>query len=298
MIFKHFRHFSAALALSFASAAGASDAAMIAAYNAYQAGDALKLARASKGLEEHVLAPWLEYWRLSLRVDDTPNIEIGNFIHANPDTYVAELMRGDFLKALGRRAEWPVFEHEAASFKTDDLEIKCYGLLARLARGDDSAVAESEIMWTEPAKLPDGCGKLATRLQQLGHVSVSDIWKRVRLLFEFGHITAAKSALGMLPKSEAPDERALLEAARQPKQFIEHLPKSLERRAVREVAILAALRLARIDPAAAARALEKAYDSRLSEKEMKFLWGHVAYEAAREHMPEALDWYERAGDTP
>jgi len=298
MILKHLRHLSAALAFGVASTAIANDAAIVAAYSAYQAGDALKLARASKGLEDHVLAPWLEYWRLSLRIDDTPNVEIGNFLHANKGTYAAELLRADFVKALGRRGEWQVFDHEVASFGTDDLEIRCYALLARLARGDDSAVAETDIMWNEPAELPDGCNRLATRLHQLGHASTSDVWKRVRLLFEHGHITAAKNTLGMLPKFEAPDERALADAARAPKRLIDSLPKTLERRPVREVAILAALRLARTDPTAAARALEKVYDSRLTEKEMKYLWGHVAYEAAREHMPEALDWFERAGDTP
>src|SRR5260221_3202869 len=299
MIFKHFRHLSALLALAFASAAGANeDAGIVAAYDAYQRGDALKYARLTKGMEGQLLAPWLEYWRLSIRIDDTPNEEVREFLEVNKGTYVAELMRGDWLKALGRRGEWQAYDHESASYNTDDLELRCYGLLARLARGDDSVVAESDVMWSEPAELPEGCNTLASRLHGLGHVSATEAWTRVRLLFEYGHITAAKNALGMLPKSELPDERSLAEAARQPKLLIARLPASLERRPVREVAVLAALRLARADPAAAAKALEKVYDSRLSEKEMKYLWGHVAYEAAREHMPEALGWYERAGDTP
>ena len=153
-------------------------------------------------------------------------------------------------------------------------------------------------MWLEPAELPAGCNQLATRMHALGQVSVSDVWRRVRVLFEHGQITAAKTTLGLLPKQEAPDERALAEAARQPKSLLDRLPNSLERRATREVAVLAALRMARSDPKATAQALEGRLGARLPEKELKYLWGHVAYEAAREHLPEALDWYGHAGDTP
>src|SRR5258708_16168619 len=44
---------------------------------------------------------------------------------------------------------------------------------------------------------------------------------RVRILFEAGQITAAKTTLGYLKKDESPDERALAEAARRPKRFLQ-----------------------------------------------------------------------------
>src|SRR5258706_612364 len=94
-----------------------------------------------------------------------------------------------------------------------------------------------------------------------------------------------------------PAERALAEAARTPKRHIDRLPKTLERRAPREVAVLAAVRLAKVDVDQAATALGGILEERLPERELKYLWGRVAYEGARQHHDQALRWYARAGDT-
>jgi soluble lytic murein transglycosylase len=59
--------------------------------------------------------------------------------------------------------------------------------------------------------------------------------------------------------------------------------------------VLAELRYARNDPEAAAAILEKKLASHLPEAEVRYLWGRIAYEAAREHQPSALDWYAKAG---
>jgi len=56
------------------------------------------------------------------------------------------------------------------------------------------------------------------------------------------------------------------------------------------------VRLARSDPRAAAEFLRASPGERLPEGDRKFTWGRVAYEAARRHVPEALQWYRRAGD--
>ena len=63
-------------------------------------------------------------------------------------------------------------------------------------------------IWLEPKELPEGCERLRRRADARGRISITDVWQRVRVLFENGQITAAKTALGYLPKAEAPDERA------------------------------------------------------------------------------------------
>src|SRR5439155_21165736 len=90
-------------------------------------------------------------------------------------------------------------------------------------------------------------------------------------------------------------ERMLAEAARQPKRLLDRAPRKLDRRPVREVVVLAVLRYSRNDPAAATQVLEK-LAARLPEEDVKYLWGRIGYEAAREHYPDALKWYARAGD--
>ena len=296
MILKHFRHLSAALALLFAHGAAGNDVAFITAYDAYRAGDPIKFANAAKALEGQLLEPWIEYWRLSMRLEDAPVLDVREHLSKFGRTYAAELLRADWLKVLGKRGDWPEFDRENALYPRDDLEIGCYALLSRLVKGDEGAYAEVNAKWLEPAELPDGCLKLTDALVQSGHLSVGDVWRRVRVLFEKGQITAAKTTLGYLTKEDSPDERALAEAARQPKRLLDRLPKTLEKRAAREVAVLAGIRHARNDPQAAAKALEGWPAGRLPDEDVRYLWGRIGYEAAREHYPEALKWYARAGE--
>jgi len=306
-ILKHFfarAAFAGAMAVfvssAFAATGNSVDDALLGAYDAYRAGDPIKLSRFAKKLEGHALAPWLEYWRVSMRLDDAAVPEVREFLSKYSQAYVSERLRGEWLRVLGRRGDWNEFEREAAAYVPgeDELEVRCYAWLARLAHNDDSALAEARAMWLEQRELPEGCARLADVMVVRGKLSITDTWHRVRELFEAGQITAAKTALGYLPAGEGPNERDLTEAARRPKRLIQHLPASLELRPAREVAILAGVRYARDDPQGAAEALEGGLGKRLPEKDLKYLWGRVAAEGAREHHPDALDWFARAGNTP
>jgi soluble lytic murein transglycosylase len=297
MIFKHFRYLSLLLGVLAGPVFGAdADFHVLGALDGYRAGDPMKLAKHAKNTEQHVLRPWVEYWRLTLRLDDAQTSDVRAFLSTQANTYVAELLRADWLKVLGKRADWKEFDRENANYGREDLEIRCYAWLSRLSRGDESALDEAQEMWLEPRDLPPGCDKLADTLWERNRIQVTDVWLRVRELFENGQITAAKEALGYLPKAEAPDERALAEAARQPKRLLERLPKTMERRATREVVVLAAIRHARNDPEGAAEALEGPLAKRLPEEDLRYLWGRVGFEAARVHHENALKWYARAGD--
>ena len=179
----------------------------------------------------------------------------------------------------------------------DDIEVRCYAWLSRVSRGDESALAEAQEMWVYPVELPEGCEKLATLMWERNRIQVPDVWLRVRELFEDGQITAAKTALGYLPKDEAPDERMLAEAARQPKRLLARLPRSMDKRATKEVVVLAALRQARNEPESVAGMLEGELAKELPEEDVRYLWGRVALEGARVHHENALRWFARADDS-
>jgi len=132
VIFRQLRNLSAAalaVVSTIATAAPADDAAVRAAYDAYQAGDALKYARVAKKLEGHVLTPWVDYWRIAMRLEDTPTKDVVSFLDQHANTYVAEVLRGDWLKVLGARADWAQFERQLALYPRDDLEVRCYAVL-------------------------------------------------------------------------------------------------------------------------------------------------------------------------
>jgi soluble lytic murein transglycosylase len=305
MILKVFRNLAAVflcLCMCAVQAAGAkrpaADESLLAAYDAYRAGDPIKFQKHARNLEGHVLTPWLDYWRLSMRLEDIPNRDVREFFATYPAHYVTERLRADWLRVLGKRSEWPEFDRQAALYAREDLEVSCYRWLSRLERGDDGALIDAMAMWLEPAELPDGCQRVALTLWARGRVSITDVWRRVRVLFENGQISAAKTALALLPKAEAPDERLLAEAARQPRRVFARAPSAREGRATREVDVLAGIRFARNEPSAAAAALAGPLAERFTEAELQYLWGIVAYEAAREHHDSALDWFARAGDLP
>ena len=283
------------LALPLAGRAGPGDDAVLGAYDAYRAGDALKLERYAKKLEGHPLDPWIDYWSLAMRLEDAQSTEVQAFFKEHADTYVAELLRGDWLKVLGKRGEWQEFDRQLGLYPRDDLEVRCYAALMAANRGEETRLADAMWMWLEPHELPDGCAELAQFLLDNERVTVSDVWRRVRLLFERGQITAAKTTLEYLEKRDAPDERMLAEAARQPRRLLERLPRNLERRPVREVVMLALLRYARAEPDAAAKLLEGRLAARLPEADVRYLWAYIGYEGAREQQPDALKWYARGG---
>ncbi|HUJ87811.1 MAG TPA: transglycosylase SLT domain-containing protein [Burkholderiales bacterium] len=274
------------------------DEALLKAYQAFNAGDAISLARYAPALEGSVLEPYGEYWALELRLEDAPDAEVRAFLVKHAGTYLAQALRADWAKQLGKREHWARFERALAPLAARDLELRCYDWAARLARGDKAVAAEAKSIWLEPGDLPAGCQLLADKLAARGAIDAGEVWQRARVLFERGQITAAKSALGYLPRAQAPDELLLAQAATQPQQVLARLPRHFGRRATREVAVLAALRLASSDPRLAAEALEGPVVRRLNASERAYLWSRVALEGARAHDGEALDWYARLGREP
>ena len=145
-------------------------------------------------------------------------------------------------------------------------------------------------MWLEPGRAARGLREARRRsCGERNRIQVTDVWLRVRELFEDGQITAAKTALGYLPKDEAPDERMLAEAARQPKRLLAKLPRSMDKRATQARSWCSrALRQARNDPEAVAAMLEGELAKELPEEDVRYLWGRVALEGARVHHENAL----------
>src|SRR3990172_5834453 len=224
MFLRHFLTIALALAVLGSGAAQAApkkptpDDALLAAHDAFRAGDAFKLAKQAVLLEGHLLEPYLDYWRLKLRLEDAPPQEVIAFLTRHGGSYLAERLRGEWLKELGRRGEWTAFDLELAPLERDDLEIRCYAWSSRLARADDGAFEEARSMWREPKELPAGCTGLAETMMTAGRLDSGHVWERVQLLLDHGQLAAAKRALGYLPKGDAPDERLLQQAASAPQR--------------------------------------------------------------------------------
>jgi soluble lytic murein transglycosylase len=304
MILKHFRNLTLVLCLLAPTAQAAArgnsvDEAVLAAYDAYHAGDPMKLARAAQQLpKDYVLEPYVAYWTLSLRLEDASDADVQAFLDKYSGTYVAKLLRADWLKVLGKRADWADFEKERASVASPDLETSCYGWLARIALGERVAPRALGSIWLQPRELPNGCNALVDQLAARHAIGVDDVWRRVRVLFENGQIAEAKRTLDYLPKNELPNESNLTLAATRPQKLLGSVPLHAKTRADRELLVLATVRLARKDARAAAEALRGRLASLLDARDRAYLWAQIGYQGALAHEDQALEWYAEADDYP
>ena len=302
MIFRRFLVTIAAFAMNVGLSSAApkpppADEALLKSYDAFRAGDAIKLQKSAALVgDRNVLAPYLEYWRLKLRLQDMPDSDVLVFLQREAGSYLADRLRADWLKLLGKRGDWRGFERELPPLVQDDLETRCYGWLARLAHADDGAYAEARAMWLEPRELPEGCNTLVGKMVEAQKISVDDVWSRVRVLFENGSLSAARRALAYLTAADRHDEWLLNQAATAPKKVLASPPRSFERRSTRELVMFAVLRLARTEPDAAADVLRGKLAEQFPAQDLKYLWGRVAFEGARRLIPEAHQWYRLADD--
>jgi soluble lytic murein transglycosylase len=297
MILRRFLTIALACA-AFAPAVRAQDDAVLGAHAAFRAGDPDKLARHAAALKGHTLEPWAQYWLLRLRIEDARAEDVQRYLAQHAGAYLGDLLRSDWLRELGRRGEWLAFERALGPLAQDDLEIRCYAWSARRARADGEAALEARAAWLEPRELPDGCVALTEKLMKTGALGEEAAWQRVRLLLANGQVSAARRSLGYLPAKEQPDERLLTQAAVAPQKLVAQPPKNLEPRGTREVMLFAVSRLARSDARAAAAALENGFGEKLPAEDREVAWARVAIGAAMDHLPEALDWYARAGKAP
>lgn len=278
------------------------DEAFLAAFSAYRAGDPIRLARHAAALEGHLLQPYAEYWQLKLRLDELPSTDVRGFLARYPGSYLAERLRADWLKELGKRRDWATFDLELAPLQGDDADIRCYALASRLARaeaaGREAVLEEGGQIWLEPKELPDGCTIVADALIASGKVGLNEVWKRVRLLLDAGQMSAARRAIDYLPAGERPDEKQLMLVAAGPANLLARMPEDLSRRPTRELVLFAVARLARTDPRAAAELVKGSLGQKLSAADRGYLWGRVGYEGAKRLYPDAAGWYARAGNAP
>lgn len=298
MIYRRFLNIALACVALGAGAARGNDPAVLGAYEAFRAGDAERLERHARALDAHTLSPWVEYWRLKARIAGVASADVERYLSSHAGTYLGELMRADWLKELARREEWRAFERVLGPLVPDDLELRCLAWRARLVRGDAPAALEVRAVWLEPRELSEGCQALVAELVKLPAADEDLVWQRARLLLYYGFVTAARRTLEYLPVASRPDEQLLARAVRAPRELLARAAGELDSRPMREVVVLAMLRLARSDLAAAASAMDQGAAARLPRGEREYLWARLATLAAFAHSDEALRWYARGGSAP
>lgn len=257
--------------------------------DAARTGDSKQLEQLAAKFPGHVLEPYVQYWRLRARLEARDPAEIRAWLAANRDTPLSDYLRRDWLKQLGKSAQWELFNAELPALINDDLEITCYALQAR-SSVDSLALREARPLWFVNRDMPGNCEPLFQALVDNQHLSVEDIWTRIRLALEAGQVSQANRVATYLPKGQAPDPRALSAISSNPASQLADTRLDFKSRAGRETTMFAVYRLARTSPQQAAAHWVK-LAPRFTEEERSYVWGMLGYFGAMRHDPAALEWF-------
>ncbi|MBI1284579.1 MAG: transglycosylase SLT domain-containing protein [Thiobacillus sp.] len=270
------------------------DAAVLKAHQAYAARKLVELERAAREVPaDHVLSPYVEYWRLSLssNVDDA---RLADFLARYPGSRTAEVLRADWLKSLGAREAWPIYLAEFPRLVRPDAAHQCYAYRAERAQGYLGHQREATAMWFTGRDMPSACTPLFEQLIEGGLINQEDVWRRIRLALETGNLGVAKVVATALPEQQRPAASLLDQARRDPAKLLDGTGLDMSRRGDREIALYALDQLAKRSSGDAEQALSKRL-SLFSADESATAWARLATWAARRHEPFALAWFQKAG---
>ncbi|MCX7171230.1 MAG: hypothetical protein NTY41_13345 [Proteobacteria bacterium] len=200
------------------------DDKVLAAREAFRNGERVKLGKHFDSLRgqagQHDLQPWVEYWYLLQHLEESSGDDVKEFL-ARPNlsgSYLAEKLRGDWLKLLGKRHQWETFQREYPALQQPDQELACYAVAGRLAvQQDPAALEEVRPLWFAATDLPDSCVTLLEQLIAAGRIDADDVWERLRRLFEAKKLKSARRrkpwpgmswrAVSSCPRSSWPGRR-------------------------------------------------------------------------------------------
>jgi soluble lytic murein transglycosylase len=272
------------------------DAALLAARGAFDASSRARLGALAPKLRGHTLEPYVEYWQLFLRLPAAPAEDVRDFLSRYPDSVLAEQLRADWLKVLGRSGRWELFQAEYPALSGDDPEVSCYLLLARWKREDASVLADFKSFWNAPRELSEGCMALPRAMLKAGQLLPREVWERFRALVDANLMGPAKRVMEFLPRGEAIEARRLSAVIRAPVKFLKKPQADLAKVADRELVIAALTLAADDDPRAAAGFWSPGLSAAFPAEDRSYVWLMLAVNGARRHVPEALDWFSEAGN--
>ncbi|MEQ1662628.1 MAG: transglycosylase SLT domain-containing protein [Thiobacillus sp.] len=270
------------------------DDAVLSAQSAYAAKRATQLDAAARDVpSDHTLVPYVEFWQWMQALPRIDDGRTATLLATYPGSWIAERVRAEWLKDLGRREMWPAYLAEFPRLVKPETIHHCYAHRAEWAAGDRRRLAEAVALWFNGRDLPSACAPLFEQLFAAGYLQPEDRWRRLRLALEADNPNVAKALAASLPDDQRPTAASIDQARRDPARWLAAQRES-GTRGQREVMLYALARLAKTDSAAAHLALNAAL-TQFSASEQQSAWATLATQAARRHETVALDWFARAG---
>ncbi len=275
-------------------AQAAGDAAFAAAREAFVKGDRVRLERAIAQLGNHPLADWGAYFLLVRQLDKLPAEDIEAFLARQEGTYLAEKLRGDWVRALAKAEDWPAVLARFRHLQQPEADLSCLALLAEVRLDAPGAADKARAFLDDSAALPDACHAPLGHLAARGQIPADALWARLRQQLAQGRLKEARVIAGWLPAGEAPAWPVVEAINEHPVRHLAKLPEDFARtRHERELAMFAIVRMARTDVRSAA-ARWREIERRFEAAERAWVMGQLALRAALSHLPEAIVWFDEA----
>lgn len=142
-----------------------------------------------------VLADYSLYQSALTAAKQDDDILPAQFLSQAGESAMAEDVRNEWLKSLGKRSQWAQFNQQYA--KLDQAgraqEVQCY---AELGSGNHTALAAELVK--EINRLPQGCNRLIEAAAASGRLNQKDAWRRVRGLISNNQLTDARNLAAAL----------------------------------------------------------------------------------------------------
>ena len=276
-----------------ASSIANQDSDFLSAREAFQKGDIALLNSYATRLEKHVLWPYVDYFQHRSLINTIDATTIRHFLSRYEGSLVADRLRGDWLKVLGKSRQWQVFDAEYPLVVNKDTELQCYYYLRHLSIKNIAVIAEVRALWFT-SNILDSCSPVFQNLIDSGQISLSDIWKRIRMALAEGKTTAAIRISRYLSNAnETLNVKELDRAAKNPKKYLDSIQSQVSARSTRETVLFALLQLLRNDIDQGFSQWQKV-KNRLPASDSSYFLVKLGYRAAMQHDPRALSWFKEA----
>jgi len=199
------------------------DADFLAANDAFRAGDTVKLQRYAQRLKNTPLEVYVEYYQLRINLDKADTGAIKKFLAHPEDTPMIDQLRGEWLRVLGSRQKWDLFDEEYPKLLDEDTELTCYHLQSRLRNNDQVALREARTLWFSGKAQPESCGAPFEAAISAGMITQQDISQRLRLALESGNVSLAKQLFTRLEGDQGVSSKSLQSAASDALRYLDGL---------------------------------------------------------------------------
>ena len=243
--------------------------------------------------QQHILAPYAQYWLMQLKLDEMDNQTISSFLAQHADYAFEHRLRGEFLKKLGKNKDWEQFLSEYALYVSDNVAVDCYAAEAYHARPNTGTLDFAKTLWLSAKERPSDCDRLFDQLQSSGIVDEEAIWQRFRMALGSNHVGLAQSIAKRSQYFQSNQQKLINQVSKSPEAMLKKNQISFKSRFGRELNLYVLISLAKQDTWQALAEYKKIQD-KFNADEQSYFYGMLGLYAAKRHEPEAQEWFYKA----